>query len=428
MQLFDIRRGEWVALSWAAAWFWCVLAAYYVIRPLRETFGTTVDSQDLAWWWTGTFLTMLAVIPLYNLVVSRVPRRWLVATVYGFFSVNLLGFWLVFGTADTEPSPAMRAVFYVWVSVFNLFVVTLFWGSVVDVFTSDQGKRLFGLIAGAGTLGGAVASFSVGWITRGIGQLGLLWISAVLLLLGIGCSRQLRKQFRSTSEQQIWAETRQTGLSEALSSFVQVMRSPYLRSIGLLMILMSVCGTAVYFQMMQLIREAIPQSEARTVWFSRVNAVQLCITLFLQTALASWLIRRFGLAAVLAIVPVVYASGFMALAITPVLGVLAVFEVSHRVAAFAIGVPSREVLFTAVAPEQKYRAKALIDTVGKRAGDVAAAHGFALLRGLGFLPTTISLVMLPVTLVLMAFSVMLGQAHQQATVMVEKIQSNKPKR
>ena len=412
MRLVDIRRDEWPALGWAAAWFFCVLAAYYAIRPVRETFGVSVGHEELAWWWTATFITMLVMTPLYGLVVGRVPRRWLVLVVYGFFIANLVVFWGLFSQPDLTLTVEVRKVFYVWVSVFILFVVTLFWGSAVDVFHSEQGKRLFGIIAGAGTLGGVFGSRFAGVMARRIEVHELLWAPVVLLSVAIVCAWQLRR-YATRQSNSINQIPRSQGWSDAWSGMTHVVRSPYLGGIAALMVLASICGTGVYFQMMDLVREAIPNESDRTVWFARINATQLWLTLFIQTALASWLIRKFGLGITLAIVPLVYLLGFSALWLSPLLGALALFEVSHRVAAFSIGVPAREVLFTLITPDQKYRAKAFIDTVGKRAGDALAAHGYAALRGLGWLPTSVALAVLPIAGVLAVLSLTLGRLTQR---------------
>ncbi len=420
MRLLDVRRAELPALAWAASWFFCVLAAYYTIRPVRETFASNLDSDQKANLFTLTLVVMLLATPLYGWIVSRVSRRWLVPTVYSFFIANLLVFRYLLQGETTELW--VSGAFFVWISVFNLFVVTLFWGTVVDLFSGEQGKRLFGLVFGAGTLGQLASSWGVQSFVDQLGVANLLWVSVALLALSIGCSWQLRSQWKQTTEP---SRSSGTTWAEIWQGVVAVVRSPYLRGIALFILTASFCATIVYFQMTEAVGQQLETDSEKTSWFAKVNAAQAIVTLLMQTVVVGWLLRRIGVGRTLALVPLVFLVGFTWLAMSPSLLTLGVFQVALRSASFSLGNPALEVLFTAVKPEQKYRAKAFIDTVGKRTGDVLGGRGYALLALLGWSASTMSLAVLPIALGVIGLCLILGSAHQQATAMAKINEANR---
>ncbi len=418
MRLLDVRRAELPALAWAACWFFCVLAAYYTIRPVRETFASNLDSSEKANLFALTLVVMLVATPLYGWIVSRVNRRWLVPTVYGFFIVNLLAFRYLLEGETTELW--ISRAFFVWISVFNLFVVTLFWGTVVDLFSGDQGKRLFGLIFGAGTLGQLTSSWGVQAFVDQLGVANLLWVSVTLLTISIGCSWQLRRQWKpKTASATEPSSNRGTTWTEIWQGVVVVVRSPYLRGIAMFILTASFCATIVYFQMTEIVGQQLESDAEKTSWFAKVNAAQAVVTLLMQTVVVGWLLRRIGVGRTLALVPLVFLVGFAWLAFSPSLLTLGVFQVALRSASFSLGNPALEVLFTAVKREQKYRAKAFIDTVGKRTGDVLGGQSYALLAYLGLSASTMSLAMLPIALGVIVLCLILGSAHQQASAMTK---------
>ena len=422
MRWFDIRRGEWMPLAWAAIWFFCVLAAYYAIRPVRESFATQLSRGERADLFTWTLVVMLIVTPLYGLIVARVARRWLVPIVYGFFIANLVVFWtLLVGLEGTVPS-WLSKTFFVWISVFNLFIVTLFWGTIVDLFTGEQGTRLFGLIFGAGTLGQLVSSWSVGKFSTQWGTAGLMWLSVALLAAAIFASFHLRRRLHplNQGEEKI-AMSGEGTWTLAWKGVVAVARSPYLLGIAAFIVMLSVCATVVYFQMTDIVQAQIAEESDRVRWFADINAKHAVVTLLMQTAIVGWLLRTIGVGFTMALVPLVFCAGFLTLAIAPTLFAVGIFQVALRAASFSLGNPAIEVLYTAVAPAEKYRAKAFIDTVGKRTGDVLCAQATALLGGWGWAIATMSLAMLPVVAGAFVLCLLLGSAHRQATVTVEKL-------
>ncbi len=414
MRLLDVRREEIPALAWAAAWFFCVLAAYYTIRPVRETFVVEIPRDQRATLFTVTLLVMVIATPLYGLVVTRISKRWLVPVVYGFFITHLFFFGLAF--ANSNPSIGVSKAFFVWISVFNLYVVTLFWGTAVDLFSGQQGKRLFGLVFGAGTLGQLLSSWGVQATSAQMSSTSLLWVSAAFLLAAIFCSWKLRKLMsgRASAKKNVTPKGKNSW-TLAWQGVTAVVRSPYLLGIALVIVTLSGSATVVYFLMTDLVAEQISDPGERLQWFAKINAIHAGVTLLLQTAVVGWLLQKMGVGLTMALVPAIYLAGFATLAWTQTLFVIGLFQVALRAAAFSFGNPALEVLYTAVASEQKYRAKAFIDTVGKRTGDVLGAQACAVLGALGWAISTLSLAMLPIVLGLIALCFLLGSAHQQAT-------------
>ncbi|QDS99402.1 NTP/NDP exchange transporter [Adhaeretor mobilis] len=406
MKLFDIHRDETAPVAWSALWFSLVLASYYVIRPVRETFAANLTGAEKATLFTATLVVMLLVTPLYGLIVSRTSRRWLVPLVYGFFTANLL----LFAALSRSPTPPsemqwLGKVFFVWVSVFNLFVVTLFWGSVVDLFTAEQGKRLFGIIAAAGTIGQIASSWFVKLAVEQLGTGGLLIASALILVTAIICSFQLRR-FQSHSNSVPSSE--QFRWSAAWEGALAVVRTPLLLGVALFIIGSSICATLAYFQMTEMVGRQIADEQDRSAWFAQLNEWTGYVTLLLQSAVVSWLLRRLGVATTLSLAPLVLLIGFTTLYFLPTLAVVFYFQVALRGSAFGFANPSLETLYTRVTPEEKYRAKAFIDTVGKRTGDVAGGQLFQVLTVLGLSATLISLAALPLAFGALVVAIFLG--------------------
>ena len=407
---FDLRSGEVRTFAWAAAWFFCVLASYYVIRPIREVYGVSFSPSELTRSFATTLAAMVVAAPLYAALVAMVPRRALAPVLYSFFALNLIAFRLAIGGIAGEPPLWLRWTFFVWLSVFNLYVVTLFWSNAVELFTGEQGKRLFGLIAAAGTLGGIAGSQVFKLLASSSRPQDSLLISAALLMAALACSVGLRRAATPgagppsapTSWQTIWG-----GAADLL-------RSPYLAGIGLWIVMASICATGVYLQMLDLVKEQIADNAERGAWFADLNTYQNLLTLFGQAIGAGWLMRTVGVGAALAAGSLVYLSGFtligLGYASLPLLGT---FDVAQRFAGFAFGVPGREVLFTAVAPAEKYRAKAFADTVLQRAGGSGAAYCYQVWITAGHAVSSAAWIILPLAMAMTGLSFGLGAAFQR---------------
>jgi AAA family ATP:ADP antiporter len=406
----SVRPGEGRALGWSFAYFFCLLAGYYVLRPLRDEMGVAGGVRNLQWLFTATFLTMLAAVPLYGALVARLPRRRFIPVVYHFFAANIAVFWLLL-TFDVERVHVAR-VFFVWISVFNLFAVSVFWSFMADLFSSEQGKRLFAFIAAGGTAGALAGPALTIWLAVPLGPANLLILAALLLEAAVLCVRRL-EQAAPETEARIPENTGAVALGGGwLDGFAMLLRSPYLAAIALWVSLLSVTGTFLYFQQANIIAAASDDPAVRTRMFAAIDLAVGLLTVAVQFLATGKLIGRFGIGAALAFLPFVFAAGFAALAAAPALAVVVAFQALQRTANFAISNPAREVLFTVLAREEKYKAKNVIDIVVFRGADAAGGWLFAALRSLGMELRSIALVAIPLAVAWLALALALGRAQE----------------
>jgi len=406
--------GEVRAMLWSFAYFFCLLAGYYVLRPLRDEMGVAGGVRNLQWLFTATFVVMLAAVPVFGAVVARLPRRRFIALVYHFFVVNIALFWLVF-TLDLGRVHAAR-VFFVWISVFNLFTVSVFWSFMADLFSSEQGKRLFGFIAAGGSAGALLGPLITVGLAGPLGPVNLLIIAAVLLELAILCARRLEladdAPGAATAGALAARPDAQMGGSW-IAGFMLLLRSPYLAGIALWVALLSLAGTFLYFQQANLVAAASDDPAVRTRIFATIDLAVGIVTLLVQGFVTGRLIARFGAGPAAAFLPLVFGLGFAALAFNPVLAVVIAFQAAQRAANFAISNPAREVLFTVTAREEKYKAKYLIDGVVFRGADAASGWFFTTLRGAGMELTVIAMATVPVAAGWLVLSLALGRAQER---------------
>ena len=246
-RLVAVRPDEMRALLWSFAYFFCLLASYYVLRPLRDEMGIAGGVRNLHWLFTATFFVMLAAVPIFGAVVARLPRRRFIPLVYHFFVANIAIFWVLL-TLDVEKQLVAR-VFFVWISVFNLFAVSVFWSFMADLFRSDQGKRLFGFIAAGGSAGALAGPALTVWLAGPLGPVNLLIVAAVLLEAAVLCAHRLERavpQAHATREGRPEVQAPIGG--KWFAGFALLLRSPYLAGIALWVLLLSLAGTFLYFQ------------------------------------------------------------------------------------------------------------------------------------------------------------------------------------
>lgn len=406
MKWLKVEPGEGGAVAWAFAYFFLLLASYYILRPLRDEMGIAGGIAKLPWVFTGTFFAMLLAVPLFGFITSRLPRRRFLPLVYGFFIFNLLLFYGAF-QVESWREPAARA-FFIWASVFNLFVVSVFWSFMVDIFSSAQGKRLFGLIAAGGTVGAIVGPSLTALLVVPIGPMNLLLISAVLLGGAMLCIRRLG----------LWSErethTEKQRAPEALGGSViagltLILRSRYLLGVAAFMLLFTTLSTFLYFEQAHIVAQSFDNSAERTRFFAMLDLAVNTLTVFVQVLITSRLLSRLGVAGSLALVPLLSALGFALLALTPVLAALAGFQVLRRAGDYAITRPTRELLYTVVDREAKYKAKNALDTVVYRGGDALAGWLFAGLKSLGLGLAAIAWIAVPIALAWAAIALWLGR-------------------
>jgi len=405
----SIRPGEGRALAWSFAYFFCLLAGYYVLRPLRDEMGVAGGVRNLQWLFTATFLTMLVAVPVYGALVARLPRRRFIPIVYHFFAVNLAIFWLLL-TLGFERETVARVVF-VWISVFVLFAVSVFWSYMADLFSSAQGKRLFAVIAAGGTAGSLAGPALTFGLAGLLGPANLMIVAALFLEGAVLCVRQL-ESIPLAGEAKTPGKAQPEAIGGGwLDGFLLVLRSPYLVGILLWVSLLSVVATFLYFQQANIVAAASDDPAVRTRIFAGVDLAVGVLTLIVQAFATGKFIARFGVGAALCFLPFVFAAGFAVLAAAPMLAVVIAFQALQRTANFAISNPAREVLFTVVARDEKYKAKNVIDIVAVRGADAAGGWLFAALRSLGMELRSISLVAIPIAAVCLLLAVALGRSQ-----------------
>ena len=404
---FKLEAGEFVPVAWSFAYFFCLLCGYYILRPLRDEMGIQGGVDALAWVFSATFVFMLAVVPAFGWAVARFSRRGVVIASYGFFVANLLVFFVLL-RAEVAPEWTARA-FFVWVSVFNLFVISLFWSVMNDVFDKDQALRLFGLIAAGGSLGAIAGPGLTTLLVERLGPINLLPLSAALLIAAVVCALQVMQRAGATSGARPSAKVR----SESVwAGATHVARSPYLLGICVFIVFYSALSTFLYFEQARIVEGAFESSAQRTQVFAFMDLATNTLTLALQFFATARLVTWLGLPIALAMIPVAVAAGFGALGLAPTLAVLVVFQVVRRAGNYAITKPAREMLFSVVSPEDKYKAKNFIDTVVYRGGDAASGWLFTGLSAIGLGLSALAFTAVPLAAIWAGFGIALGRARR----------------
>ncbi len=411
----EVRDGEVRALLWSFAYFFFLLSSYYVLRPLRDEMGIQSGVENLQWLFTGTFFVMLLAVPCFGAVVARFAKRRLVPIVYRFFIANVLIFYLLLSFDVARP--VVAGAFFVWVSVFNLFVVSIFWSFMADLFRNEQGRRLFGFIAAGGSAGALLGPTLTAALVADLGPVNLLLVSAGLLELTVWCIYRLLKapgvgEAGTTSE--VVADAAIGG--GILAGVGLVARSPYLLMICLYIALFTTTSTFLYFEQAHIVAQASEDSAERTRLFALIDLAVGLLTLLVQCTLTGRLMTRFGLAFALGFLPALTLLGFAALAFAPTLAVLVAFQSVRRAANFAISKPAREVLFTVVSAEEKYKSKNFIDTAVYRGGDMASGWAFHGLRAVGLDLAAIAAITVPLAGLWLGVAVFLGRRQNDLAV------------
>ncbi|MBP7147884.1 MAG: MFS transporter [Acidobacteria bacterium] len=402
-----VERGEGAAVLWACSYFFCLLAGYYVIRPLRDEMG--VASGGLTWLYMGTLAGTLLANPLFGALVSRYPRRTFIPVVYRFFTINLLLFYLLLGVLPGSGRAWAGRVFFVWTSVFNMFAVAVMWGFMADLFRSGQAKRLFGLIGVGGTLGAIVGGSITVMLAPVLGPLHLLPIAALLIEASVFSVRRLARLFHvDETAQRAAGEGRPPGHG-ALHGMAVVARSPYLLGICLFLLLYTISSTFLYFEQARIVGSSFADSAQRVAFFARIDVLVNLVTIVLQTVLTGRLVPAIGVGATLAILPLVTLGGLGALGIAAVPGTIMAVQVTRRAAEYALIRPAREVLYTVVPREQKYSSKSFIDTFVYRGGDAIGAWTDKLLGLLGLGAAALAALFVPLTAAWVAVALLLGR-------------------
>ncbi|VVN98152.1 hypothetical protein PS712_02441 [Pseudomonas fluorescens] len=391
LKWLNVLPSERAALALGFAFHFCVLASYYLVRPLRDALGLEGGADKLQWLFTATFVVMLLMVPVFGALASRLPATRFVPLIYRVIAASMLVFGLLIAN---HVAPVMVGrVFFVWISIYNLFIVSIFWSVLVDRFSSEQGRRLFGCIAAGGTLGTFIGPLLAATMATRLGPVALTVAAALLLEIAVRCYRALLTRTQSQSGQLLLDERRMGG--GILAGITLILRSPYLLGLVLFMLLHTSAATLLYFEQGRIVAGSYADTGSRTQFFAVVDLIVSALTLTLQLLLTAPLIRFVGIGGALIAMPLATVVAFAAMALAPVPTTVALAQGLRRAVEFAIVRPAREVLWTVVSREEKYKAKNVIETLVYRGGDAASGWLSAGLTALGAGFGLVALVIVP---------------------------------
>lgn len=408
-KLFNIRQDEVAPTLASAAFFFCVLTALMVLRPAREALGMQRGLDAVRWLFIGTAVVTLAVNPVFGLLVSRMRRLPFIAATYGFFAASLMVFYGLLTLAPEAVGDVSGMVFYVWFSVFNFFSTMVFWALMADRFTFEQSKRFFGVVAVGGTLGAMFGPWLAQKLAQPFGTPSLLLVAVTFLLLAIGAAWLVTRLQPAATGRPVAAVDEAVIGGSAWSGFRASLTSPYLLGISGYVLILAVVTTFIYFTRLAMVAAVGTDLDTRTTVFAQIDLATQASTLVLQLVVTGHLMRRLGVPLTLALLPIVVAIGFAGLSAVGTLAALVVFDAIFRAVQRAIMRPSRETLFTVVSREEKYKAKAFIDTFVYRSGDVAGAWTEGLLGRLGMGLVALTSLAIPLAVVWGALGIWLGR-------------------
>ncbi|OOF60091.1 NTP/NDP exchange transporter [Rodentibacter myodis] len=406
-KLIDVKPNERQALLWAWLYVFALFLAYYTLRPIRDELGAAGGVKELKWLFTGSLVTMLALTPLYGYLVKRWRRERFIAIAYRFFMLNLVAFAALMWTAEGDLLVWTGRIFFIWVSVFNLFVVSVFWSLMSDVFNTEQSKRLFGFLSAGATLGGIAGSAFISLFADTFNN--YVWLLLSILLLEVAVQAAKRISALGAHEVQHNQNDQNQIGGGVLAGLKRTFQSPYLLGISAFILCYSVTSTILYFQQADIVNANLTNKAERTAFFANIDLWVNSLTLIFQIGLTGRIMKYFGILPVLVILPLFSAGSFALLAASPTLAIFVLVQVARRVSNFAFTRPSREVLFTRLNREDRYKAKNVIDTVIYRSGDQLGSWGYAALAGAGLSLTAISWLAVPLCLIWTALSVWLAK-------------------
>ena len=411
------RPREYVAVAWSFTYFFCVLSSYYIIRPVREEMAVGGGPNTIPLLFVGTFVTMMFATSAFGWVASRFSRRVFLPWVYLFFISNILIFGFVFSQArdSGEDYIWLGRVFFVWLSVFNLFVVSVFWSFMADLYTREQGRRLFGLITSGGSIGALIGGLITSSLTTIIGFQNLLPLSAALLLFAIICIGRLKNwvHLEHADDIEKTVESHKPLGGNPFAGITHLFTSRYFLAIALMSLIASLLGTALYMFRAELIGEAILDADARIRFFSNMNNAANALALVAQMFIVRQVVTRFGIGRSLFLFPLASIIGFAVLAIEPTLMAVAILDVVRRGLGFGFAKPSTDMLYSVVTPEEKYKTKNAIDTAIYRGGDVVGTWTIRLMSIMGLSIAGIAIVMVPFAFLSAIVALWLGRDYKR---------------
>jgi AAA family ATP:ADP antiporter len=417
---FEVAPEETGALVASFVSFMLLLASYYILRPVRDALAATLGADSIKYLSSAVFFVMLLIVPLFGWLVARVPRARLVPGLYGFFIFNLGAFAFGFGRYGSTGVVGewMARAFYVWVTVFNLFAVSVFWSRMAEVWSESQGRRYFGVVSAGGSLGGLIGPLLARVFAANVALSGLVWISAALLggaLIGL---RLLTRPAAVIAPALSANATEPTGAIEPsggaiLQGLWLIGRTPFLAGIALLVSLGSFLGMIVYIEMARLVAAAFPNAVERTMYYSTRDLWVNGIALVLQFLLLGQVTRRLGVGWALVASGIVVLAAFVTLGLDPTLATLTAVSVVLRCAEFGLAKPSRDMLYTVVPTAAKYQSKNVIDTAVYRGSDMASGWIQGLIGRLGVGLAGWGWIAAALTIVLTAVAALVGRGYRR---------------
>src|SRR6516225_1780714 len=411
-RFIDVRPEEAPVLGWCWLYIFSVLSSYYIMRPIRDQAGVAGGVNNLQWLFTGTLVGMLLLNIPFSYLVKKLPRRRFIPITYRFSAANIIVFAALLYGSGAEQTVWVGRIFFIWLSVFNLFAVSVFWQMNVDLFSPEQGKRLFGLIAAGATIGAIVGSSLTASLARYVSPIFLLLGAAALLEIAVFSVGRLSR-LSPTLHRQPAAGGEEAPIGGSVFAGINhAFRSRYLVNVSVFILLFAVTSTFLYYQQAGIVSHSFTDRGAQTAFFASVDLVVNVLTLVIQLFLTGRIVLLLGVALTLGVLPALTIIGFGALALFPTIAAVAVFQVLRRATDYAIARPTREVLFTVVPREDRYKAKSFIDTAVYRTGDQVGAWSVALLRWAGLGTAGVALVAIPIAALWLLDALWLGRRQE----------------
>ncbi len=409
----NVRSEEMGAAVLSAAYFFTVLCAYYILRPIRDEMAVAGGVENLPLMFTGTLILMIIVNPPFAALVAKYARDTFVIYAYRFFALNLLVFFVLLLNMPEEGTIWIGRAFYWWVSVFNLFVVSIFWAFMSDVWSLQQSKRVYGFIGVGGTIGAMSGAALTTGLVGLIGREFLMLVSVVLLEVAVFIVRRLSALFSRLRRVRGEQDDSSKVIGGTLySGIVHVVQNPYLLAMCVYMLCYTIVGTFLYYQQAE-IAATIQDRDLRTAFFGSIDTATNALTLFTQLFLTGHIMRRLGVGVTLAALPALCVIGFTGLGVWPTAIVIVVFQVLRRGSNFALARPAKESLYTVVEREDRFKAKALIDTFVYRGGDQIGVWSYAGLSALGLGMASIAFTAVPIAGLWLAVGLWLGKRQSE---------------
>ncbi len=412
-RFIEVRPHEAPVLGWCWLYIFSILSSYYIMRPIRDQAGVAGGVNNLQWLFTGTLVGMLLVNMPFAYLVKTLPRRRFIPITYHFFAANILLFGVLMHWADAAQAIWVGRIFFIWASVFSLFVLSVFWQMSVDLFSPEQGQRLFGVIAAGATVGAIVGSSVTATLARHVPPMFLLLGAAVLLEIAVFSVGRLSRLSATLDRRPVAGAGEAPIGGSVFAGIAHALSSAYLLNIGVFLLLFSITSTFLYFQQAAIVGRSFSDRGAQTAFFATVDLLVNVLTLVVQLFLTGRIVLMLGVALTLGLLPAFTIVGFGALALLPTIMAVAVFQVLRRAADYAIARPAREVLYTVVPREDRYKAKSLIDTVVYRTGDQLGAWSVTLLRAVGLGPAQVSLAAIPLAALWLVNALWLGRRQKR---------------